>query len=69
MTKRLQVLLEEQELDEIRHAARRRHLSVAEWVRSALRQARASDAGRTPAEKLRVLHASVKHEFPTGPVE
>ena len=35
MSKRLQVLLDEEELVEIREVARRRRLSVAEWVRRA----------------------------------
>lgn len=69
MTKRLQVLLEDEELAAIRRAARRRRVSVAEWVRGALRQARAADAGRSPADKLSSLHASTAHGFPTGSIE
>lgn len=69
MTKRLQVLLEEDELAEIRRAARRRRLSVAEWVRSALRQARVSDAGRPASERLRALRAGTKHAYPTGSID
>ena len=69
MTKRLQVLLDDQELAEIRRAARRRRQSVAEWVRGALRQARATDAERPAAAKLDALHASVAHEFPTGSID
>jgi hypothetical protein len=69
VTKRLQVLLEDEELAQIRRAARRRRQSVAEWVRGALRQARAADAGRPAASKLEALHASVAHEFPTGSIE
>jgi hypothetical protein len=69
MTKRLQVLLADSELAEIRRAARRRRQSVAEWVRAALRQAREADGGRPAAEKLRALHASTAHEFPTGSIE
>ncbi|MGH2445781.1 MAG: antitoxin [Candidatus Limnocylindria bacterium] len=69
MTKRLQVLLEDEELSEIKRAAKGRRQSVAEWVRAALRQARAAEAGRPAAEKLRVLDASVGHDFPTGPID
>lgn len=69
MTKRLQVLLEEDEFAEIRRAAGRRRVSVAEWVRSALRQARAADAARPAAEKLRAVRASTRHDFPTGSIE
>jgi hypothetical protein len=69
MTKRLQVLLHESELAEIRRAARKRRVSVAEWVRSALRQARVTEAGRPAAEKLRAVRTATQHAFPTGPIE
>ena len=69
MTKRLQVLLGDDELVEIQQAARHRRQSVAEWVRVALRAARAADAGRPPADKLSVLRASTTHAFPTGSIE
>jgi hypothetical protein len=69
MTKRLQVLLEDRELLEIQRAARRQRKSVAEWVRTALRQARATDAGRPTAAKLQALRTSTSHAFPTGPID
>jgi cytochrome P450 len=69
MTKRLQVLLEDKELAEVQRAARRSRKSVAEWVRTALRDARAADAGRAPADKLLALRASARHAYPTGPID
>lgn len=69
MTKRLQVLLEDAEMAEVRSAARRQGQSVAEWVRSAIRSARAADDGRPAADKLRALHDATRHEFPTGSIE
>ena len=69
MTKRLQVLLEDDELMEIRRAAKLRRQSIAEWVRAALRQARATDAGRPASEKLHVLDSSVSHDYPTGSID
>ena len=69
MTKRLQVLLDDRELTEIQRMARRNRQSVAEWVRGALRAARAGEEGRPASEKLKALRASVAHEFPTGPIE
>jgi hypothetical protein len=44
-------------------------VSVAEWVRSALRQACASEAGRPAAEKLRAVRTATQHAFPIGPIE
>ncbi len=69
MTKRLQVLLEDEEFGEIRRAAKKRRQSVAEWVRGALRQARAADAGKPASEKLQVLQSSDTYEFPTASIE
>lgn len=69
MTKRLQVLMEEDELADIRRAARRRRVSVAEWVRTALRRAKAADAVRPPAEKLRAVRTGTRYAFPTGSIE
>ena len=40
MTKRLQVLLDDEEFAEIQDLARRRHQTTAAWVREALRAAR-----------------------------
>jgi hypothetical protein len=69
MTKRLQVLLDDRELLEIQRTARRNRQSVAEWVRGALRDARAAEGRRSASEKLQALRASLTHQFPTGPVE
>lgn len=69
MSKRLQVILAEEELEEIRHAARQQRQTVAEWVRLALRQARAADAARPAAERLRLVReAAVRYSFPTGSI-
>lgn len=54
---------------EIRRAARRRRQTVAEWVRTALRQARAAEAGHAVAEKLAALHSATAHDFPTGSID
>jgi hypothetical protein len=40
LSKRLQVILKDPEYREIQRAARRRHMSIAEWVRQALELAR-----------------------------
>jgi hypothetical protein len=56
MSKRLQVLLDEAEFADIRRAARLSRMTVAEWVRQALRRARreepTSDARRKLARDL-----------------
>ena len=68
MTKRLQVLLDEEEYREIQGVARRQRLTLAEWVRQALRRAR-SDAPGTVDSKLRVIAGASRHSFPTADIE
>ena len=69
MSKRLQVLFEEQELEEIREAARRQRLTVAGWVREALRAACQKQLGAQPQDKLLAVREAAAHGFPTGDVQ
>jgi hypothetical protein len=69
MSKRLQVLLEESELRKIRQIARRKGMTVAEWVRQTLRSARSQEPANTSAKKLKALDTALKHHFPTGDIE
>ncbi len=68
MSKRLQVLLDEEEYQEIRGVARRRRMTVAEWVRQALRTARDDDPGSVEA-KLRAIADASRHQYPTADIE
>ena len=68
MSKRLQVLLDEEEYKEIQGVARRHRVTLAEWVRQALRQARSDHPGTVDA-KLRVIAEASRHEFPTADIE
>lgn len=69
MAKRLQVILQDPEYREVQRAARSRHMSIAEWVRQALTQARRSEPQGDMDKKLAVIRAAVKHEFPTGDID
>lgn len=69
MTQRLQVLLEEDEFDEIRRIARRHRMTVAEWVRQALRAARADEPYAEPARKLAVVREAAAFEYPAGDID
>jgi hypothetical protein len=64
MSKRLQVLLDEIELVEIQDAARRNHMTVAEWVRQALREARRREPMQSVTRKLEAVRQAARHEFP-----
>ena len=68
MTKRLQVLFDEEEYREIQGAAQRQRMTVAEWVRQALRKARSNHSGTIDA-KLRAITDASRHEFPTADIE
>ena len=66
MSQRLQVLLDEQELAEIRRIARRQRMTVAEWVRQALRQARRDEPSGDPRRKLSVVREAARGAYPTA---
>ena len=61
MKARLTVRLEDSDFFEIGHAARARGLSVAEWVRRALRS--------EIAEELRALRRAARHSAPTADID
>jgi ribosomal 50S subunit-associated protein YjgA (DUF615 family) len=69
MSKRLQVLLEEDELREIQKAARRSKTTVAEWVRQALRAARRNEPDGDRLRKLQAIAEAARHRFPAPPIE
>jgi predicted 2-oxoglutarate/Fe(II)-dependent dioxygenase YbiX len=69
MSKRLQVLLDEPELREIRRAARAKRLTVAEWVRGALREARRKEPLGNVADKIAVIRRAARHSFPSGDID
>lgn len=69
MSKRLQVLLNETEFDELREAARRRGVPVSDWVRDALRNAHRREQGGDVDSKVRTIRAAARHEFPTADID
>ena len=69
MSKRLQVLLDEEEFEEIRQTARGQRLTVAEWVRQALRAARRREPLGDASRKVEVVRAAARHSFPAGEIQ
>ncbi len=69
MSKRLQVLLEEDELREIRETADRERMTVAEWVRQALRAARRLRSSGGAETKLAAVRAAAALDFPTADID
>ncbi|MGA2878183.1 MAG: antitoxin [Bryobacteraceae bacterium] len=68
MSKRLQVLLPDQEMSEIQRFAKREHVTVGEWVRRVLREARAARPTIEPEAKLKAVRRAAKHAFPTADI-
>jgi hypothetical protein len=68
MTKRLQVLLEDDELSEIQALARQRRQTTAAWVRDALRAARSAAEYPLPEVKLRAVREAAALAYPIAPI-
>jgi len=69
MSKRLQVVLDDEELAEIRRAARRSHMTSSEWVRQALRKARRAEPGGDVKKKLEIVRCAAEQAFPTADID
>lgn len=69
MSKRLQVLLSDQELSEIQRLARRERVTVGEWVRRVLREARTRQPVNDREAKLKAVRKAAQYSFPTADIE
>lgn len=65
----MQVLIDEAEWKQIRAAARAKGLTLAEWVRQALRRGLREEAAVPPDRKLAVVRAAARHAFPTADID
>jgi hypothetical protein len=69
MAKRLQVLLDEREHRDLQRAARARRMTLAEWVRQALRAARQREPLGDAGDKLDAIRRASRHAFPTADMD
>ncbi len=69
MSKRLQLLLNEEEFTEIQTVARLQQMTVAEWARQTLRAGRQDLPSRSVHDKLNIIPKSAAYELPTGSIE
>jgi hypothetical protein len=67
MTKRLQVLMDDDELKTIQRLARKERITTAEWVRRRLREG--STATPDTASKLAAIHLAYRHAAPAPDIE
>lgn len=65
----MQVLLQQDELTEVKRAARRQRMTVADYVRRALREARAADSDGDTRRRLAVIAEAAEHAFPTADID
>lgn len=69
MSKRLQVLIGEADWRELQRTARAHRVTVAEWVRRALRGAGRRQSSGDVDRKIAALAAASKYEFPSGDID
>ena len=69
MTKRLQVLFEDEELAELQRLASRSRMTMAEWVRRSLRAAREAESGSDMTQKLAAVRRAAGFAFPTADID
>lgn len=68
MAKRVQVVLEDDEYQAIKAAAKARHITVAEWVLQTVRQHKVNPP-KTVEEKLRVIKEASQLNYPTADID
>ena len=69
MSKRLQVMLPDSDMAEIRRLAHREKVTVGEWVRCALREACSRQPIRDVQFKLRAIRRATRYSFPTADID
>ena len=69
MSKRLQVILTDEEMASVREEAARYGVTVSELVRQSLRDRRRATSSADPARKLAVVRAASRHDFPTADID
>ena len=66
MSKRLQVVLADSEMRDIRLVAKAQHVTVAEWVRQALRKERNQQPSTNAERKIQCVRAAATNSYPTS---
>ncbi len=69
MSIRLQILMDEEELEEIKEIARVEGLTVSAWVRRAIRHERVERPGKSVSNKNKILQQAAEYTFPTADYE
>lgn len=62
-------MLRDQEIAEIQRLAKRERITVSEWVRRALREARRQKPVTQTESKLKAIRRAAEYSFPTGEIQ
>ena len=69
MSKRLQVVLDDAEYRDVQKLARKKGMTVSQWVRQALLTMRRREPLREPGRKLTVVREAAAHAYPTADID
>lgn len=69
MSKRLQVILSDEEYEELRLVSSTAGVTVSEWVRQALRKMRRDRSLLAADGKIESVRSAARHEFPAGDID
>ena len=69
MSMRLQVVMDEAEVDAYRRLAARDGVTLSEWVRQKLRHAGRREASGGVDRKLAAIRAAARNDFPTADID
>ena len=69
MTKRLQILVSEAELEQLRISARADNVSMGEWIRKAMHRSFSEPEARTVEAKLLAIREAMKFNAPTADID
>jgi hypothetical protein len=69
MTRRLQVLMGDDELRSIQRLARAERMTTAAWVRARLREASAQRSAPDPSARLAAIRQASRHRFPVPAID
>jgi len=69
MSKRLQIIVTDEEAEQLRRCAEREGMTLSEWARRALEHAQKNQPGPTRERKLEVLEKALQCGHPTSPID
>jgi hypothetical protein len=69
MSKRLQVILSDEDMRDLQRIARQEKTTVADWVRRALLSARNQKPTKQAEKKIQVIRAAAQGSFPAAGID